>query len=70
MEKLHTLKELSDSWTYSERSLKRLIKAGKLRAVKVGPGAVRVPESEVRRYLAEQAGEPILDPVLAELLGE
>ena len=48
MEKHYSLRSVGDSWGKSEATLRRMIRLGRLRAVKVG-STWRVPQSEVER---------------------
>ncbi|CDF98369.1 helix-turn-helix transcriptional regulator [Avibacterium paragallinarum] len=51
IEKLYTQKELTDLGIGSRSTVDRLVRAGKLKRVKIGT-ASRYPESSVKAYLA------------------
>lgn len=54
IEKMWKLKELRQAWQTSELTLRRAIHDGSLKAVRIGKRGLRVPDSEVQRYLQER----------------
>ena len=48
-----TITEVAERWTCSPATVRRLIKAGKLTAGRLSPGAVRIAWAEVERYESE-----------------
>ena len=59
VEKLWKLKELRSAWQISDSTIRRDIHDGALQAVRVGKRGLRVPDSEVRRYL--EAAKRLMD---------
>jgi excisionase family DNA binding protein len=50
----HTIAELAERWRTSERTVRRLISSGKLRAVRIG-NQLRVADDVVLRFEARNA---------------
>ncbi len=51
--------EVARRWGCSRRRVDLAIKAGELHAVKLGERGVRVSASELRRFLADRAIDPV-----------
>lgn len=59
MEKFYTLKEIEDNLKVSNRTLKRYIKAGKLKAVRIGgSGKYVVSESNYNDFISGKWKKP------------
>lgn len=59
-----TIKDVSNSLNVSDRTVRRLIDSGQLRAAKIG-GSVRIDEQELRAYIGRstvraKAAEPVV----------
>lgn len=48
-----TVKSLAELLSVHEHSVRSWIKSGRLRAIRPGPGTIRIPASEVARLLGE-----------------
>ncbi|MFC1705780.1 helix-turn-helix domain-containing protein [Planctomycetota bacterium] len=46
-----TVNELAARWSTTPRKVRALIACGKLRAFKLGPRSLRIPEDEIEAYL-------------------
>jgi excisionase family DNA binding protein len=55
VERLLTVRQIAEAWACCERTVRRKIDRGELRAVWLSPGAVRVSETEAARYVAQRA---------------
>lgn len=53
VERLLRLRELADEWGCSLSSIKRAVDSGMLKVVVVGKRSIRVPASEVDRFVQE-----------------
>lgn len=56
LEKFYRTSEVAEQVGCSERTIRREIKRGVLKACRIGPGgrSPRIRESEIKRYLAER----------------
>jgi len=59
---LKSVRETAADWKVSTRTIRRLIEAGELKALKVG-AQVRIRQAEADRYLARQAKAAARSPV-------
>jgi excisionase family DNA binding protein len=64
MDKLLTVKEVSELLSYSERVVYTLIDEGVIRAIKIrdkSKTAIRIPSSEIERIINEALSEPPME---------
>ena len=55
--RLITVRDACIEAACSRTALYELIRAGRIRTVKIGPRGIRVPVAELERFIAEQLGE-------------